>query len=520
MKTIHRRHFLGLAGGGTLAAALTGAAPVSALVLEPGQARVKIDLQKRIGLISPGIYGQFIEHLGRCIQGGIFEEGSPLSDSNGFRRDVLEKVKRLAPPLLRYPGGTVTKIYHWRDGVGPKNKRPRRRNLIWGGEEDNRFGTDEFIRYCRIIGAEPFLVTNMATGTAEEAANWVEYCNGTGNTEFANLRRAHGFAEPHNVKYWGLGNEEHGEPDVGRLQEPEAYVKEAWQFAKLMKLQDPGVQLILSGHDENWNRKILRELHPVCDFLSLHFYARPTNSSYASLFANIAGFEQTLRQTKSLLLTVPEQVREFSPWYRFQPRRHPVRLAIDEWGIWESGKTAHELELKYSWTHALATATLLNIFQRHADVIGLATWAQMVNVLAPIFTSQKDSTCQPVFYPLELYRRYCGKWSLEVQAESDRLDSSSPHSPAALDVAASYDDEKHVLTLAVVNRDAEKSFHTALEVVGRAAPVMRAAYQLSGPPSQSCDLIEPSNDRVSPNSSSGSACTFPPHSMTLLLYGL
>jgi len=279
MKTLHRRHLLELAGRGTAAAALTDALSASAPGVESSEARIKIELQKRIGAISPCLYGQFIEHLGRCIQGGIFEEGSPLSGPNGFRRDVLEKVKRLAPPLLRYPGGTVTKIYHWKDGVGPKHKRPRQRNLVWGGEEDNRFGTDEFIRYCRLIGAEPFLVTNMATGTAEEAANWVEYCNGTGNTEFANLRRAHGFSEPHNVKYWGLGNEEHGEPDVGRLQEPDAYVKEAWQFAKLMKLQDPDIQLVVSGHDENWNRKVLRELHPVWDFLSLHFYARSTDCS-------------------------------------------------------------------------------------------------------------------------------------------------------------------------------------------------------------------------------------------------
>jgi len=195
-------------------------------------------------------------------------------------------------------------------------------------------------------------------------------------------------------------------------------------------------------------------------------------------------------------------------------------LAIDGWGIWESGKTAHELEFKYSWTHTLATATLLNIFQRHADVIGLATWAQMVNVLAPILTSKNGSVCQPVFYPLELYRRYCGKWSLEVQTESDGLESSSTRPLYVLDVAASYEDEKQVMTIAVVNRDSANSFHTAIEAVGRALPAMKAVYQLSGPPSQFSDRIEPSNDRVSTDSSSRSACVFPAHSMTLLLYRL
>jgi alpha-L-arabinofuranosidase len=135
------------------------------------EASIMIWPESRLARISPLVYGQFIEHLGRCINGGLFEEGSPLSDGNGFRKDVLEKARRLAPPILRWPGGTFTKIYHWMDGIGLKACRPRRPNLIWGGEEDNHFGTDEYIRYCRAIGAEPFITVNMATASAEEAAD-------------------------------------------------------------------------------------------------------------------------------------------------------------------------------------------------------------------------------------------------------------------------------------------------------------------------------------------------------------
>jgi alpha-N-arabinofuranosidase len=230
MTLIHPAMIAGLLG---LLVPASSSAADATITIAPGQ---------RLGRIEPAVHGQFIEHLGTCITGGVFEPGSPLADENGFREDVLEKTRELNPRLLRWPGGTYTKIYHWQDGVGPATERKRRPNLIWGGEEDHLFGTNEFIRYCRLIGAEPYISVNMGTGTAEEAANWVEYCNGTGNTYYANLRRQHGFPEPHRVKFWGLGNEEEAEPDCGRLQNPQEYARTAWQFAKLMKLQDPGIK--------------------------------------------------------------------------------------------------------------------------------------------------------------------------------------------------------------------------------------------------------------------------------------
>ena len=151
--------------------------------------RIGIDLDRRIGTVDPRIFGQFIEHLGRCIYGGIYDEGSPLSDARGFRRDVLEAARPLRIPVLRWPGGNFVSGYHWLDGVGPEDQRPRRSELAWYAEESNRFGTDEFIAYCRELGTEPFICVNMGTGTMDEAQAWVEYCNGTGNTSWANLRR-------------------------------------------------------------------------------------------------------------------------------------------------------------------------------------------------------------------------------------------------------------------------------------------------------------------------------------------
>src|SRR5437773_1118145 len=158
-------------------------------------ARIGIDLERRIGTVDRRIFGQFIEHLGRCIYGGIYDEGSPLADARGFRTDVLDAVRPLRIPILRWPGGNFVSGYHWLDGVGPRDERPRRSELAWYAEESNRFGTDEFIEYCRAIEAEPYICVNMGSGTMDEAQAWVEYCNGTGNTSWANLRRANGHAE-------------------------------------------------------------------------------------------------------------------------------------------------------------------------------------------------------------------------------------------------------------------------------------------------------------------------------------
>ncbi len=178
-------------------------------------ALVKVDLARRLGVIDPKMYGMFIEHLGRCIYGGIYEAGSPLSDEHGFRQDVLEAVRRLRPPLLRWPGGNFVSNYHWLDGVGPKERRPVRAELAWNTTETNQVGTNEFMQYCRLLNTEPYLCVNLGTGTIEEAANWVEYCNRPVGTSYADLRAEHGYTEPHKVTYWGLGNELYGDWQIG-----------------------------------------------------------------------------------------------------------------------------------------------------------------------------------------------------------------------------------------------------------------------------------------------------------------
>jgi alpha-N-arabinofuranosidase len=426
-----RRQFIGLSATALLGSVLPGSVKK---LFAASTAEITVHLTRPLGEIAPTIYGQFIEHLGRAIYGGIYDD-----QRRRFRPDVLEKVQRLRPPLLRYPGGTVTKIYHWKDGVG--KERPVRKNLIWGGYDNNHVGTDEFMDYARLVGAAPFLTVNMSTGTPEEAADWVEYCNSP-DGYYATQRKANGHAAPYQVKYWGLGNEEAAKEDAGRLQDPRDYIKQAWYYAKLMKLQDPSIQLIMVGDKPEWNQQILQELHPICDYLSLHLYASSKPGDPASLFVSIAEMEAAIKTTAAQIKALtPEKVTSFNKWYRFPSRQQPVKIALDEWGIWEQGgHGAYGLEVDYTWNHALGVATFLNIFQRNAAVIGLATWAQTVNVLAPIMTNDTTSICQTVYYPLELYRRLCGSQSVAVTTTGAE----------ALDVAASTDGK--TLTLAIVNQ--------------------------------------------------------------------
>src|SRR6266568_5774991 len=200
-------------------------------------ARIAVELDRTLGTVDRRIFGGFIEHLGRCIYGGVYEPGSPMSDARGFRTDVLDKARALQMPLLRWPGGNFVSNYHWTDGVGPAEKRPRRLELAWHDEEPNTFGTDEFMEYCQALGTEPYICLNMGTGTLEEALAWIEYCNGSGNTHWTNLRRANGHPEPYNVHYWGLGNEMYGEWQVGHLT-AEEYVAKARSWANALRRLD------------------------------------------------------------------------------------------------------------------------------------------------------------------------------------------------------------------------------------------------------------------------------------------
>jgi alpha-N-arabinofuranosidase len=249
-------------------------------------ANLHVDLERRLGPAQPLVFGQFIEHLGRCVYGGVFEPDSPLADKDGYRADVLDAIRRLRTPLLRWPGGNFASGYHWLDGVGPKGERPTRFDHAWRKREPNTFGTHEFIQYCRLLEAEPYLCVNMGSGTLEEAASWVEYCNRPEGTYYADLRRRNGAAEPFNVRYWGLGNEVFGFWQIGQMS-AEEYALRAREFAKMMQLTDAGIRLIACGaHQPTWDWEVIKTAGRYIDYISVHSYFRPDGADpYYSLLA-------------------------------------------------------------------------------------------------------------------------------------------------------------------------------------------------------------------------------------------
>jgi len=347
--------------------------------------------------------------MGRCIYGGIYDPDNKygLSDPNtGYRLDVLEVLKDLKVPLVRYPGGNFVSTYRWQDGVGPKELRPRRPELAWLTEESNQFGTDEFIQWCRLVGTEPFMCLNMGTGTLEDALAWVEYCNSSSNTYFANLRRKNGHEEPYNVKYWALGNEVWGPWQVGQM-ESQDYAKKAYQWAKALKLLDPSIELISCGETgyADWDDVILRKLAPVVDYHSIHLYT-VSQGEHAVNVVGPAAAEKGIEITRSLIDLAKIQ----------NGLSKPLTICFDEWNVWDPARAPGEkgAEEHYDLSDALAVASWLNVFVRKADVVKIACIAQSVNVISPVITSPTGLYRQTTYYPLHLFSNLMRGFSLDV----------------------------------------------------------------------------------------------------------
>jgi alpha-N-arabinofuranosidase len=492
-------------------------------------ARIVVDPGRRLGTVDRRIFGNFIEHLGRCIYGGIFEEGSPLSDEQGFRRDVLQAVLPLRVPILRWPGGNFVSGYHWLDGVGPVEERPRRAELAWYAEESNRFGTNEFIRYCRRIGAEPYICVNMGSGTMDEAQAWVEYCNGTGNTSWVSLRRKHGYAEPHRVRYWGLGNEMYGPWQIGNMT-TEDYVKKARAFAMVMKRTDPTIELVACGHNgwSDWDRVVIDGLAAMVDYHSMHLYTG-TADHYATVFQSHQA-ERAVRICAALI----ERARHA------QRIAHPVHIAFDEWNVWYRTRSHEDrvagVEERYNLTDALAIAGYLNGFIRHCRSVRIANFAQLVNAIAPIFTNRQGLFLQTIYHPLRLYAEHTREVALDIHVESaeynfpaaqeepglGRVHHVADLGPfSLLDAVATRDAAARQLTLAVVNRDRDRSHRASIELAGGGVTGDVLAAEVNGPDVGATNSFEQPRlvavqERVLGLAGRRFEYDFPAHSLTVL----
>ena len=355
--------------------------------------RIAVDPARGLGDLDRNVFGGFVEHLGRCIYGGIYEEGSPLSDERGFRQDVLGLLRELRMGVLRWPGGNFVSNYHWADGIGPRDARPRRPELAWGGEESNRFGTDEFLAYCAELGTDPYICLNMGTGTLDEALAWVEYCNGTRDTAWAQRRREGGKDEPWRVRYWGLGNEMYGDWQVGALSADE-YVRTATRWARAIRRIDPDAVLVSCGKNgwSDWDRTVIDGMAPLVDLHSLHIY---TGSD--DYWANVLAPHQAERAIRCAAALIDRVA------YTRRIAR-PPRIAYDEWNVWYRTDDG-ALEERYDFSDALAVGTYLNIFVRNSARVAMANLAQMVNAIAPIVTTPEVAVTQPIYYPVLLHAR-------------------------------------------------------------------------------------------------------------------
>jgi alpha-L-arabinofuranosidase len=453
------------------------------------KARVTVVLDEKIGAVNRNIFGHFAEHLGRCIYEGIWVgESSHIPNVRGIRTDVVKALRRLDPPVLRWPGGCFADDYRWRDGIGPRDRRPQRFNIHWGNApEPNQFGTHEFIDLCRQIGAEPYLCLNLGSGSVREAREWVEYCNGVGDSALTAERRANGAPDAFNVRYWGVGNELWG---CGGQMQPTAYAAEAKRFVTF--LDHFGIFKIACGpRGENafelrrdWTLDFFREYakdqHPrkrPVEGFALHFYTRSREAG-GDLAFTPAEYYRCIQNTGRMDGLIRE-VRAGMDAY--DPGRS-IALVIDEWGTWHPqarGDTG--LEQQNTMRDALVAALNLDLFVRNADVVAMANIAQTVNVLqAMILTKGERIVLTPSYHVFEMYRPHQAGESVRILADSPVAPMEDAVGPAIVAGSASLKEERLSLTLTNVSID--QPVDTEIVILGADAPSVRGVKgrQLAG----------------------------------------
>lgn len=446
--------------------------------------KIYLDVHRTISEISPLLFGGFAEHMGRCIYEGIYDPGSPLADEDGLRKDVLAKFKEQAYTVMRYPGGNFLSGYNWLDGVGPKEKRPRRRELAWQSIETNQFGTNEFMNFCRKAGIAPMMAVNMGTGTIQSAADLVEYCNAPTGTYWADLRASHGYKDPHDVKYWCVGNEMDGPWQIGHLDMHE-YAAKAREAAKMMKWQDPSIKTVLAGSSNDrmptypeWDRVALEHTWDKMDYLSIHMY--DTNHhmqdtpSYLALARRFEDFVDTM---SGVLRYVKAKNRS----------SHDVYLSWDEWQVWHPGQ--HEgnwqeapplAEVGYNLEDALVVAQWMNVFLRKSDVVKIACVAQVVNIISWLHTKKDGLLVHTSFYPFKFMSNMAKGNALDVVLRTPQTPTNRFGDVPTLDVSASHNPETGRIAVFIVNRSTTTAQITDLVFQSDMPTQVLQAWQMSG----------------------------------------
>jgi alpha-N-arabinofuranosidase len=420
-------------------------------------ARVKIDIERKKGEINKNIFGGFIEHLGRCIYGGIYDPKSKNSDKEGYRNDVIDAIKKLGISVLRWPGGNFASGYHWKDGIGKKEERPFRFDLAWKKLETNEFGTDEFIKLCKKINCEPYIVVNCGSGDINEAIEWLEYCNGKEKTFWAEKRRKNSSFEPYNVKYWGIGNEVDGFWQIGHKSADE-YGKTALEFAKVMKWFDPSIKIIASGSSDwekdwgiNWDYKICKYLSEWTDYIGIHLYVGNRERDFKKYMGISEVIEKRIENTANAIKTALAEIKS----------KRRIYIAFDEWNVYYRSSEKDGLEEIYNFEDALVAGIFLNSFIRNSEIVKMANLAQLVNVIAPIRVIKDKIVLQTIFYPFEEFSKRTRGDSLDIFFEGEDYETENRYlgkfRTSYLDISSCFDGEK--IFLNVINKSEKENFY-------------------------------------------------------------
>jgi alpha-L-arabinofuranosidase len=489
-----------------------------------------------IGRISPRLYGHFAEHLGRCCYGGLCMDArnSSIPQQNGFRADVLQALRDLPVPLLRWPGGCYADHYHWRDGIGPLGDRPRRLGMSCDlqVEDDNSLGTHEFMWLCSFIGAEPYLAGNVATGSPQELCDWLEYCNSPLDTTLARLRAADGSPSPFGVKLWGVGNENWG---CGGNFDAVTYTHEYRRYATMLRHIDPSAELVACGYEDDWNAALLDTLGDhldLVDHLSIHRYwtgggpeKRFTEEDYYALLAEADATEAFVGRTAEIIAEATEGKGK---------GKRRIGIALDEWGVWHpearpwgpgaDARSPVTYEQAGTLRDALAAGIALEGFHRQCGVLSLANLAQIVNVLhAPVMTTGERMWVTPTYHVLRLHAPHIGALALPVEVEQgDSLPAGALRaSRPSRAVSATASQTEGGLAVTVINRHLREA--ARLEVVCPDG-LVQASGRLLAAASPEADNSAEDPDRVSPvpfpvskDGGDGWRVELPPHSLATIV---
>ncbi|MEE2728838.1 MAG: alpha-N-arabinofuranosidase [Candidatus Latescibacterota bacterium] len=428
------------------------------------KARAVLARELAIDAIDDRLYGSFIEHLGRAIYGGLYEPGHPTADGQGFRGDVLDHVRALNTPIVRYPGGNFVSGYRWEDGVGPLKARPRRLDIAWKSLEPNAFGTDEFVRWCRKAGTEPMMAINLGTRGVDAARSLVEYCNHPSGTQYSDWRVENGCVEPHNIKVWCLGNEMDGDWQIGHKTALE-YGRLAEEAAKVMRWVDPTIELVACGSSSRtmstfpqWEATVLEHTYAHVDYISLHTYYGNRDGNTAHFLAQSIGMDAFI-----------EEVVATCDFIRAK-KRHKKRmmLSFDEWNVWFHSNQADRqqppwqeapplLEDLYTVEDALVVGCMLISLIKHCDRVRIGCLAQLVNVIAPIFTATGGGIVkQTTYFPFLHASRYGRGTALDMRVDSTSYEDPLFDAVPYVEAVGVLSEDRGDLTVFSVNRNLEE----------------------------------------------------------------